>query len=402
MSHDADVLIIGAGLAGATTATLLARSGVEVMLIDRHAECPACFKAEKVEPDQAELLRTFGMFDTLRPTLGAIDEVKTVRRGEVSQRTVEQYGGYYHDIVNHVRRGLPADVDPRIGRVTKLSTSATRQSVTLSDGTVLTARLLVLASGATGQLGAQLGLQRRMISEHHSLSFGFSIARIDDQPFDFDSINVYSQDPQARVGYVTLFAFPDGEMRANLFTYWDPQDPRVKEMLRQPKMELERLFPELAAHVGAFRVTTKVSTGVRDLYDSVGHRQAGVVLIGDSYQGACPSTGSGLSKVLTDVDVLCHDCIPRWLATPEMGVEKIDEFYDSPAKRASDRFALGAALHGREVALGSTRFSRLQQTGAWRRAVRFVKHSSVLEPVGLFLYDRTLSIRGRTRDGPGR
>ncbi len=57
MSRDADVVIVGAGLAGTTAATLLAKSGFSVLLIDRHLEYPACFKAEKVEADQAELLR---------------------------------------------------------------------------------------------------------------------------------------------------------------------------------------------------------------------------------------------------------------------------------------------------------------------------------------------------------
>lgn len=402
MSRDTDVMIVGAGLAGATAATLLARSGFSVVLIDRHREYPACFKAEKIEADQAELLRRMRMFGSLEPTLGVIREVTTVRRGEVSHRELEQYGGYYHAIANQVRSQLPTEVEFRLGRVTDLSTGTTQQSVTLSDGTVLTARLLVLASGSTARLGEHLGIGRRMISEKHSLSFGFSITRVDDAPFDFDSINYYSEDIDAQVGYVTLFAFPNDEMRANLFTFWDPKDPRVKDMIQQPERELERLFPRLASFSGAFRVTTKVSTGVIDLYEPLGHRQAGVALVGDSYQGACPSTGTGLSKVLTDVDVLCNECIPRWLATPGMGAEKINEYYDSAVKRASDRFSLGAAFHSREVALASTRFNRLQRTRAWIRTVRYVRNSRLLSPLSTTLYDRVLAVRGRTRDRTGR
>ena len=401
MGHDADVVILGAGIAGGTAATLLARSGYSVILIDRHRECPPCFKAEKIEADQAELLRRFGMFDALKPTLGVIDEITTVRRGAISHRAAEQYGAHYHDIVNHVRSQLPIDVDFRIGRATQLSTSRTQQSVTLGDGVVLNARLLVLANGSTGHLGEQLGIRRRMISERHSLSFGFSVARVDGKPFDFESVNYYCDDPDAGVGYVTLFAFPDGEMRANLFTFWDPKDHRVRDLIQRPEAELERIFPRLVSFAREFRVTTKVSSGANDLYDAVGHRQAGVVLIGDSYQGACPSTGTGLSKVLTDVDVLCNDCIPRWLATTEVGSEKISEFYASDAKRASDRLALEAAFHSRETALGSTPFNRLQHTQGWIRTVRFVRNSRLLEPVGAYLYERVLSARARMRERTG-
>lgn len=62
-STDADVVIVGAGLAGASAATVLARKGVRVMLIDSRQTYPACFKAEKIEPDQAELFRKFGLID---------------------------------------------------------------------------------------------------------------------------------------------------------------------------------------------------------------------------------------------------------------------------------------------------------------------------------------------------
>ncbi len=127
-----------------------------------------------------------------------------------------------------------------------------------------------------------------------------------------------------------------------------------------------------------------------------------MALVGDSYQSACPSTGTGLSKVLTDVDVLCNVCVPLWMATPGMGVEKINEYYDNATERAGDSFSLGAALHSREVALGSTRFNRLQQTPAWVRTVRYVKGSRLLAPLGTTVYDRVLAFRGRRRDGADR
>jgi 2-polyprenyl-6-methoxyphenol hydroxylase-like FAD-dependent oxidoreductase len=402
MSQSADVVIVGAGLAGATAATLFARSGVSVILIDRHPSYPVCFKAEKIEADQAELLRKFGMFQELRPSLGQIAEIITVRRGKVSHRQAEQYGGAYHDIVNEVRSRVPAEVEFRLGRVVELSAGPERQSITLSDGATLSARLLVLASGTGESLAEQLGIGREMLSEGHSVSFGFSIARVDGQPFDFESINYYSEDPTQRVGYVTLFLFPHGEMRANLFTFWDPRSAQVRDMIQQPERELERLFPELASFIGAYRVTTKVSTGVNDLFHAVGQRKAGVVLVGDVYQGACPSTGTGLSKVLTDVDVLCNDCAPRWLASPGMGSEKIAQFYDSPVKRASDRFALDSAFHSRETALVSTRFNRLQRSRAWINAAGFVSNSPILRPVGVTLYERLMAVRARMRERVGR
>lgn len=51
VSDIADVVIVGAGLAGASAAAVLARKGVRVMLIDSRHTYPTCFKAEKIEPD---------------------------------------------------------------------------------------------------------------------------------------------------------------------------------------------------------------------------------------------------------------------------------------------------------------------------------------------------------------
>ena len=61
-------------------------------------------------------------------------------------------------------------------------------------------------------------------------------------------------------------------------------------------------------------------------------RQAGVVLVGDAFATSCPAAGTGTGKVFTDVERLCNVHIPRWLATPGMGADKIAAFYDDPVK----------------------------------------------------------------------
>jgi len=43
-----------------------------------------------------------------------------------------------------------------------------------------------------------------------------------------------------------------------------------------------------------------------------------------------------VSRLLTDVERLCTAHLPRWLATPGMDAAKIAQFYDDPAKQASD------------------------------------------------------------------
>src|SRR5437762_603267 len=110
MRHDdsADIIIIGAGLAGATAAALLARQGRRVVLIDRWTSYPSCFKAEKIEPDQADLFRKFGLLPALLPAAGHIRGVVGAEDGRViGTRRIEQYGIFYHDMVNLIRNTLP-------------------------------------------------------------------------------------------------------------------------------------------------------------------------------------------------------------------------------------------------------------------------------------------------------
>lgn len=82
----------------------------------------------------------------------------------------------------------------------------------------------------------------------------------------------------------------------------------------------------------------------------------GVVVIADAAQSICPATGTGLSKVMTDVDLLLDDYINRWISTPGMAKEKMHDFYSDPRKMRSDENSLATALRRRGNALIETDF----------------------------------------------
>ncbi|MGQ0614296.1 MAG: FAD-dependent oxidoreductase [Planctomycetaceae bacterium] len=346
-----DVAIVGAGLGGSTLAAALGARGVRVVLLDPRAVYPECFKAEKVEPDQAVLLRKLGLMEAMSPALTRIHEITSASRaGVFERRKIEQYGALYHDMVNQIRRHLPSSVDYRPTRAREVSASDELQQVTLEEGAVVTARLVVLANGGSKRLAKQLGLQREEISLRHSLTVGFDVARRDGAGFAFDALTYYPRGVATGIGCLSLFPV-ERRMRANLFTYLDPAGPWVKEFQDAPAQRLRRSLPGLDSFLGEFDVTGKVEWGRIDLYRATGHVRSGVVLIGDAFQGVCPITGTGLSKVLCDVAVLALDCLPRWLATPGMGAEKIAAFYDHPCKKEVDAHSLGSALYSKELAL---------------------------------------------------
>ncbi len=95
-------------------------------------------------------------------------------------------------------------------------------------------------------------------------------------------------------------------------------------------------MPGLRKLTGDFEVTDFVKIRPVDLYVTTGHRQAGIVLVGDAFATSCPAAGTGCNKVFTDVERLCNVHIPRWLATRGMGEDKIAAFYDDAVKTACD------------------------------------------------------------------
>ncbi len=343
-----DVCIVGAGLAGATLAFALGRAGIAVTLIDSRARCSPTFKAEKLEPDQTALLERLGLRAVLDAASAPIRNIDVGSTGRVIERLeIEQRGALYHDMVNAVRASLPAAVRTVVARVTGITPGDDGARVTLADDRVLTARLVVLATGVMAPLMAPLGLERRVVSDPHSVAFGFTIAPAPGRTFPFDAVTYLPERFGDAVDYLTLFAIPGG-MRANLFVYQDVKSPFVRAFHDDPRSQLRRLFPGLERIVGAYEVVSKVEARPIDLWVTADPARDGVVLAGDACQSVCPATGSGLSKVLTDAAVLA-DLIPAWLATPGMPSDKVASFYAHPLKRTVDADSLQAALYRRRL-----------------------------------------------------
>jgi len=338
----ADVAIVGGGLAGSLAAAVLARAGYRIALIDRRAVHPDEFRVEKIGGQQLEALRRLGFIRELEAVASPYDHVINIRAGNVVDVSVGQaYGLPYADLVA-MARGLLADASGFIvDRVTGVSCSDQFQQVVLESGRRVTARLVVLATGMASVLGHGLGIKRRLLAAHHSVSFGFTIAPSGDAPFAFKALTCYG-DPTSGIDYLSLFPTPAG-MRANLFMFRDPSDPIMRELRRETRTTLLRLMPGLEHHLGDFRVVGQVQNWVMDLFAVEGHLQPGVVLIGDAFQTNCPAAGNGVSRLLVDVERLCTEYVPRWLESDGMGEEKISQFYCDRDKVEADQRSLNMA-----------------------------------------------------------
>jgi len=227
-------------------------------------------------------------------------------------------------------------------------TTVDRQCVALSNGGLVRSRLVVIATGLGRQLLGQAGIAKTTIHKAHVLGFGFDIEAESPAIFDTSVLVAHGERPIDKIDYLTLFAI-ETKIRANLFTYHDPDDPWTQSLRQHPLQTLRRMMPRLEDVTGQIRAIAPVEYRVVDLAEATGHRRAGVVLIGDAFQTSSPAAGTGVSRVLNDIHRLCEVHVPVWLATDGMNTSKISKFYDDPIKQSCDAEALRLAGYRRAV-----------------------------------------------------
>jgi 2-polyprenyl-6-methoxyphenol hydroxylase-like FAD-dependent oxidoreductase len=369
--RQADIAIVGGGVAGATAAAMLGRTGFSVVLIDPHPVYPPDFRSEKLAEDQVLVLRKTGLADAVLRAATAMDELWISRFGRlVEKRRNHQYGILYDGLVNAIRAEVPPGAEFIAAKVSAVSTGSDRQTIVLSNGEKVCARLVVLATGLNNGLRRMLGIARVDLSPCHSISIGFDVDPAGRPGFDFPALTYYPERAAERISYLTFFPI-GSRMRANLFVYRDMRDPWLPQLRAAPQDTLFAAMPGLRKLLGDFAVTGDLKIRPIDLCVTKGFRQPGVVLVGDAFATSCPAAGTGVGKAFTDVERLCNIHVPRWLATPGMGEEKIGAFYDDPVKRACDSHSAAMAYYVRSLSVDP---GLLWQARRWGR---FIAHLGV-------------------------
>ena len=349
-----DVAIVGAGLAGATAALLLAKAGIRVAVVDPNRAYPAAFRCEKLSSDQLRLIDRLGLASAILARATRVDEVVIARAGRiVDVRKTREQCLRYDAMVNAVRQAWPDAIEFHEGRVDAITPSAGQQSITLTSGRRIEARLVVLATGSGERLRAGLGMKRRSIRQNQSICIGMDLITAAGTRICDRALTYYGERAGDGIAFATFFPF-GGVTRGNFFCYVDPNTPLIREFRQRPLDSLFAAMPGLGAILGDVRVNGQPELRITDLYRVCDHRCDGVVLIGDAMHSSCPATGTGLSRVLTDAERLCRVHIPAWLATPGMDAQKLGTFYDDPEKLKVDRNAAAKAERDRLFATQTT------------------------------------------------
>ncbi|WGS30411.1 NAD(P)/FAD-dependent oxidoreductase [Bradyrhizobium sp. ISRA464] len=365
-----DIAIIGGGLAGSTAAAMLGRAGIPNILIDPHWTYPFDFRVEKLGGvEQLQRFAATGFAESVLRSATRSGENWIARFGYLLDTPPnQQFGIMYAALIAAIRAEIAEPAEFVCDKVIDVRTSAERQTLALSNGDTISARLVVLANGLNVGLRRSLGIGREVTSPCHSISFGFDLVPVGRSAFPFAAMTYFSERPSDRIPYLTLFPI-EGRMRANLFTYRQADDPWLRAMRRNPVEALNAALPRLRRITGDFDVSGDIRVRPTDLYVSTGYRQAGVVLVGDAFAATCPVSGTGTDKVFTDVVQLCSVHIPAWLATDGMGADKIATYYDDPLKTACDAWSNAKAFSFRSVSIDPGLYWRAQR---WARFLAYL------------------------------
>jgi 2-polyprenyl-6-methoxyphenol hydroxylase-like FAD-dependent oxidoreductase len=373
-----DIAIAGGGLAGSAAAAMLGRAGFDVVLVDPHSVYPPDLRCEKIDGPQLRMLRRTGLADAVLRAATYDGEAWVARFGRlVEKRRGDQHGILYDTLVNTIRAEIPRGVEFIHAKVRSVSTSAERQTLMLSTGEEISARLVILANGLNMALRQSLGMAREDMSPCHSITIGFDLAAIGRERFEFGSLTYYPERTADRMAYLSLF--PIGSvMRANFMVYRDLRDPWLGKFDERPEEALLSSMPRLPNLTGDFAVVGPLKIRPADLYVTRDYLQPGIVLVGDGFATSCPAAGTGAGKVFTDVERLCNIHIPRWFASDGIGAEKIASFYTDPVKRACDAHSIAKAYSLRSLSIDDgwrlrmLRGSRFiaRRTVGWLREIR--------------------------------
>ncbi len=352
------ILIVGGGMAGSLLALALGRAGRRAVVFDPRRDPAPVFRNEKLGHEQIALLKKLGLLDCFEAACwpqGAYPDD--------ARPPLYDCGAPHQEWLRAVRAAWPDTVSFRETSVERAELGADSQVVHGRNGSAVRGRLLVLATGRMATLREQLGLERRDLSAGHSVCLGFSVAReasVQAQvlPLPFGT----------GLGYVSVFPMPY-ETRVNVFSYRPLSDPWTRRMSADPLGALAEVAPEAVRACGSAKVVRRCEARGTDLYETRNHIMPGLVVIGDAFHAPCPASGTGMLRILNDIDALTERCLPRWFATPGMETAKVSRFYADPAKRRVDALSLRRSRLGRLSAVDAGPYWRA------RRAIAGVKRA---------------------------
>lgn len=314
------VVIAGGGPAGMVAGLLLARAGVPVLVLEKHADFFRDFRGDTVHPSTLDLFAQIGLDDSLlrRPherveelsaRIGGRDwQVADFRHLPVRHPFIALMPQWeFLDVIREAGRALPQFTLRMEAEVTGIVTDTNGRvsGVTLADGSSIAADLVIAADGRHSTLRSAAGLTVRQLGAPIDV-FWFRLPK--DREAKNRTVGVadrghflvtIDRGEYWQVGYV----FPKGRVEALRAAGLDAF-----------RAGLARIAPDLAPVVDALRSWDDVFLLSVALDRLEQWHRPGLLAIGDAAHAMSPIGGVGINLAVQDA-VAAANVLARALAT---------------------------------------------------------------------------------------
>ncbi len=308
-----DVVIVGARVAGAATAMLLARLGHDVVMVDRTDPRSDTISTHQIARTGVVALRRWGVLDqVLASGAPALREVTFHAEGESTTRVVKDKFGVDHLIAprRYVLDTILAEAAVRAGAT--LRTGVTVDAVRLDDKGRATGVHTIDRAGRPAEICARFVIGADGVHSRVARSVGAGV--VDDRGaggatqyayftgLPWPGIEFYTE----HRGFAGVFPTNDGE--ACIWVCTPETDARAARRAVGPaaalERELRRVAPPLAQRLQAGRQTSPVSGMLRAPNHVRRAHGAGWALVGDAGFHRDAVTAHGISDAFRDAEFL--------------------------------------------------------------------------------------------------
>jgi 2-polyprenyl-6-methoxyphenol hydroxylase-like FAD-dependent oxidoreductase len=313
-SASPDVVIVGGGIGGGALATVLARDGIEIVVLERETVYPDRVRGEWIAPWGVAEAKRLDMLDLLYQH-GGLHIKRNVLYDEVWPADLAERNAVDMTLMHPEAPGalcighpLMCDIFQRqavvggarfITGLEQIEVSpGARPSVSFVHGgvtTTLSPRLIIGADGRNSQVRKRLGF-RVDADPPHSILCGMLVANVPSWPRDVQAIGTEDR--------FHFLVFPQGKDLVRLYACYDFAD-RGRFSGPEKQARLLQAYRLNCLPLGE-AISAGTPIGPLNGYSNEDHwiddpTAPGVVLIGDAAGHNDPITGQGVSITLRDV-----------------------------------------------------------------------------------------------------